>query len=54
MDSQDGDIDGDDVLNANGLVESCKAGATSTSNTGIWVVSRLGRRRCRRADQRRR
>ena len=40
-DSKDGDIDGDDVLNADDLVESCKAGATTTNNTGIWVLSGL-------------
>lgn len=40
-DSKDGDMDGDDVLNADDLVESCKAGATDTNNTGIWVLSGL-------------
>mgnify|MGYP003490796302 FL=1 len=41
MDSQDGDIDGDDVLNASDLVETCKAGATTANNTGIWIVAGL-------------
>jgi hypothetical protein len=40
-DSQDGDIDGDDVLNADDKIESCKAGALTTGNTGIWVLSGL-------------
>jgi hypothetical protein len=40
-DSKDGDIDGDDVLNASDLVEACKAGATTTNNTGIWIVAGL-------------
>ncbi len=51
-DSKDGDIDGDDVLNANDLVQTCKAGATTTNNTGIWVVSRLGDNHRCCADQR--
>jgi len=40
-DSKDGDIDGDDVLNADDKYEVCKAGAVATNNTGIWVVSGL-------------
>lgn len=42
VDSKDGDIDGDDVLNTDDKYESCKAGAYyANSNTGIWVVAGL-------------
>ncbi len=40
-DSKDGDIDGDDVLNADDKYESCKAGVLMTNNTGIWIASGL-------------
>jgi hypothetical protein len=40
-DSKDSDVDGDDVLNADDKYESCKAGATLTNNTGIWIVGGL-------------
>jgi hypothetical protein len=39
-DSRDGDIDGDDILNADDKVESCKAAARS--NTGAWVLAGVG------------
>lgn len=40
-DSKDGDIDGDDVLNADDKFEDCKAGVLVTNNTGIWIVGGL-------------
>ncbi len=40
-DSKDGDIDGDDVLNADDKYESCKGGVLLTNNTGIWIVAGL-------------